>query len=82
MRKLLMMMALTAGMTAQANEMNDTTVISKAEKVTIMTSDTLQKIQVVGQDGNADYRYEKSVPLNAYKMKKLRKKKDEKETGA
>ena len=80
MRKLLMMMALMAGMTAQANEMNDTTVISKAEKVTIMTSDTIQKIQILGQDGNADYRYEKSVPLNAYKMKKLRKKKDEKET--
>ena len=75
-----MMMALAAGMTAHANETNDTTVISKAEKVTIMTSDTIQKIQILGQDGNADYRYEKSVPLNAYKMKKLRKKKDEKET--
>ncbi len=36
MRKLVMMMALMAGMTAQANEMNDTTVISKADKVTIM----------------------------------------------
>lgn len=73
MKKLLLMMALAAAMTVQANELNDTTVIRKADMVTITTSDTVQKIDVVGKEGDAGYRYEKKVPLNAYKMRRQRK---------
>ena len=68
-----MMMSLMVAVAAQAQEKNDTTIINKAEKVVIVTSDTLQTVQVEGQNGDADFRYEKNVPLNEYKMRKMRR---------
>ena len=58
---------------AQAQEKNDTTIINKAENVVNVTSDTLPSVQIEGQDGNADFRYEKNVPLDENKMRKMRR---------
>jgi len=76
MRKLLMMMALTAAVAVNAEEKVDTTVITNAQKVVIVTSDTAQTIQVVGGEGSEDYQQGKSVPLNEMKMRRLRKTKE------
>ena len=65
-------------MAVQAVEMTDTLVIKQADQVTIMTSDTLQRVEVIGKEGDKNYRYENAVPLNEYMMKK-RKKQQEKE---
>ena len=73
MKKLLMMMSMMVAVAAQAQEKNDTTIINKAGKVVIVTSDTLQSVQIEGQDGNADFRYEKNVPLDENKMRKMRR---------
>lgn len=72
MKKLLMMMALTAAVAAQASEKTDTVVVNEAKTVMIITNDTAQQVTIVGQDGNASY--DKTVPLNEYKMRKSRKK--------
>lgn len=61
MRYLLMVMALTAGLAVQAKEKSDTTVIENAKKVTIITSDSLQKVRVRGKEGNDTYFYENSI---------------------
>lgn len=75
MKKLFLMMMLATAVAAQGQVKNDTTIISNAEKVVIVTSDTLQTVAVVGKDGNADFRYEKNVPLDEYKMRKMRRSK-------
>lgn len=70
MKKLLMMSALAATMTAYAHEPADTTWIENAEKVVIVTSDTTQQIQIIGQKGDSNFRLEKKVPINTCKMHK------------
>ena len=68
MKKLLTMLVLIAAMTAQANEKIDTVVVSKANKVMIVTSDSTQQISIMGQEGDAGFRYDEKVPLNEQKM--------------
>lgn len=71
MKKLFVVTALAlAALAVQAAAVQDTVVITKADQVTIMTCDTTQTVQVLGKDGDKDYRYENSVPLNRWKMKK------------
>lgn len=62
-RKLFFMMALAVAMGAQGQVKNDTTIINNARKVTIVTNDSLQKIKVVGTEGNSAYRYENTIQL-------------------
>lgn len=76
MRKLLMMMALTVAISAKANEKIDTVVVNKVDKVTIVTSDSTQQISIMGQEGNADFRYDEKVPLNEHKMRQARRSKE------
>ena len=80
MKSLLTIMALTASMAAHATENNDTTVITNAKRVMIVTTDTAQTIQVTGGEGNADYSNGKTVPLNEYKMRRMRREKEKKES--
>ena len=77
MKKLLTMIALTATMATQASEKIDTVVVSKAEKVTIVTSDSIQRVSIMGQEGDANFRYDEKVPLNEQKMKQARRSKEE-----
>lgn len=74
MRHLLLLLMLSAGMTVQASEKNDTTVIENARKVTIISSDSLQKVSVRGKEGNDTYFYENSIK---YRDKDYNKKKYE-----
>ncbi len=67
-----MMMAFMAtGLVAYAGEKSDTTVIENAKKVTIISSDTEQRIKVRGKEGNSTYFYENSIVLkdSAYSKK-------------
>ncbi|MBR4389652.1 MAG: hypothetical protein IKT00_10795 [Prevotella sp.] len=64
MRKLIICMALGVSLAGHAVETdNDTVVINKPKSVTIITGDSIQKIEVVGREGNDDYRYENSIQL-------------------
>jgi hypothetical protein len=73
MKKLLTMLVLIAAMTAQANETIDTVVVSKANKVMIVTTDSSQQISIMGQEGDAGFRYDEKVPLNEQKMRQARR---------
>lgn len=66
-----MMLALTTAAAAQASEKIDTVEVKNAEKVVIVTSDTAQQVTIVGNGGLTAYN--EQVPLNEYKMRKLRK---------
>ena len=59
MRKMMMMALMVVGMTAFASEKNDTTIIENANKVMIITGDSVQIVKVDGKEGNRDYYYEK-----------------------
>lgn len=61
MRTMMMMVLLATGLVAYATEKNDTTIINDAQKVTIITSDSMQTIKVIGKEGNSDYYYENSI---------------------
>ena len=64
MKKLLLtLLVLTAGMAAQAQEKRDTTVIKNADKVTIVTGDSLQRIVVEGVKDNSAYYYQNTIEL-------------------
>ena len=67
----MLMAALLACVTARAGEKSDTTVIENAKKVTIITSDTEQRIKVRGKTGNSTYLYENTIELkdSAYSKK-------------
>lgn len=71
MKKMMLMAALLACVTARAGEKSDTTVIENAKKVTIISSDTEQRIKVRGKTGNSTYLYENSIVLkdSAYSKK-------------
>lgn len=66
-----MMLALTTAAAAQASEKIDTVEVKNAEKVVIVTSDTAQQVTIVGNGGVTAYN--EQVPLNEYKMRRLRK---------
>ena len=66
-----MMLALTTAAATQASEKIDTVEVKNAEKVVIVTSDTAQQVTIVGNGGLTAYN--EQVPLNEYKMRKLRK---------
>ena len=57
-------MALTATTAVQASEMNDSIVISNPEQVTVIRTDSLQKVAVVGKQGDSDFRYTSEVPID------------------
>lgn len=63
MRKVMMLLVATVCMAAQASEKNDTTVIENAKKVTVISNESMQKIKVVGKEGDSDYRYENVIQL-------------------
>ena len=63
MKKMMLMAAMVASITAYAGEKNDTTVIENAKKVTIISSDTEQRIKVRGKQGNSTYYYENSITM-------------------
>ena len=42
---------------------NDTTVINNAQKVVIITGDSLQKIKISGKEGNDNFTYENTIQL-------------------
>ena len=68
-----MMMAVAVSMAANATEQNDTIVVDKADKVVVATCDTAQQVSIIGKQGDENYVYNKSVPLDKYKMKKIKK---------
>lgn len=72
------MMALTAAAAVQASEMNDSIVVSNPDKVTIIRTDSLQKVDVVGQQGNSDFRYTSQVPIDRRAVKKHERDDEEK----
>lgn len=74
MKKMMLMAVLLACVTARAGEKSDTTVIENAKKVTIISSDTEQRIKVRGKTGNSTYLYENTIELkdSAY-TKKVKK---------
>ncbi len=68
---MMLMAALMACVAAHAGEKNDTTVIENAKKVTIIASETEQRVKVRGKEGNSTYYYENSIALkdSAYSKK-------------
>lgn len=48
-------------MPSLAEEISDTLIVKRPEKVTIITQDTLQRITVKGSKQNADYRYVQTI---------------------
>ena len=64
MRKLIICMALGVSLAVHAGESdNDTVVINKPKSVTVIAGDSIQKIEVIGREGNDNYRYENSIQL-------------------
>lgn len=66
----LMMMALIAATAVQAREMNDSIVISNPETVTVVRNDSLQRVAIVGKQGDDNFRYTSEVPIDKRKMAK------------
>ena len=71
------MLVLTTVVAAHANEKVDTVEVKNAQKIVIVTSDTVQQVTVVGEKGDTGVVYDKRVPLDKYKMRKLRKSEEE-----
>lgn len=65
MRTLTLLLAMFAGMKMMAaNDVNnDTVVVNNPQKVVVITSDSLQQIQIVGSDHDPNYRYENTIQL-------------------
>lgn len=65
MKRTIIMLALAASLSASATtEKNDTVVIKNAKQVTIISNDTLQKVEVKGVEGNDDYIYRNTIVLD------------------
>lgn len=62
-RQLFLMAVLAFATAAHANEDNDTTIIDNARRVMVITTDSLQKIKVIGKDKDDKYVYENSIQL-------------------
>lgn len=69
MKKIFMLLALAAGMTANATEMNDTVVFNNPSKVTVMTNDSVQKVKIIGKESD----YESTVSINKSATKMIKK---------
>jgi len=65
------MLALMTAVAVHASEQADTVEMKNLQKVVIVTSDTAQQVTVVENSGRTAY--DVQVPLNEYKMRKLRK---------
>ena len=64
MKKLMICMALGVSLASHAQVTgNDTVVINKPKSVTVITGDSIQKIEVIGCEGNDNYHYENSIQL-------------------
>ena len=62
MKRLMTIALLAVATTASAQE-NDTVVIHNPKKVTIVTSDSLQKILVTGKEGDDKFTYQNTIQL-------------------
>lgn len=65
MKKTLFILALLMPLLAQARtiQSQDTLVVNKPERVTVITGDSLQTIRIVGKEGNPNYVYSNSIQL-------------------
>ncbi|MBR1547513.1 MAG: hypothetical protein IJ637_02155 [Prevotella sp.] len=63
MRKTILCIALLAATAAQAMEDNDTTIITNAHKVMVVTGDSLQQIKVMGKEEDKAYVYENVIQI-------------------
>ncbi len=72
MRKMMMMALMAVGMTAFASETNDTTIIENANKLMIITGDSVQIVKVNGKEGSRDYYYENSIKITDPNVKKYK----------
>jgi hypothetical protein len=66
----LMMLALTATTAVRASEVNDSIVIDNPAQVTVVKTDSLQKVAIVGKQGDTNFRYSSEVPIDKRKMAK------------
>ena len=62
MKRILFLTLMAAATTAFAAE-NDTLVIEKPQRVTIITGDSLQSIRVKGKEGDNSFDYQNTIQL-------------------
>lgn len=63
MRKTMLCMALLLSAAAYASEENDTTIISNAHRVIVVTNDSLQLVKIQGKENDEGYVYENTIQL-------------------
>jgi hypothetical protein len=63
MKKLIFFVMLAAGMTVSAKNPNDTITVRKPKVVTIITGDSLQKIDIRGRESDSTYHYDNTIQL-------------------
>ena len=63
MRKTMLCMALLFAVAAHASEENDTTIISNARQVIVVTNDSLQQVKILGKENDERYVYENVIQL-------------------
>ena len=61
MKKLLLLAAMTVATIAQATEPGDTVTVNKAQRVTIVSNDSLLRVNVSGTEDCPDYHYETTL---------------------
>lgn len=57
MRTIITLLVLGFGMMASAENTNDTIIVEKPQKVRIITTDSLQSVEVIGSKQNSAYHY-------------------------
>ena len=63
MRTITLLLTLLAVTVAKANNDNDTVIVTNAKKVTIVTNDSLQKIEIHGKEGDDHFHYTNTLQL-------------------
>lgn len=63
MRTITLLFVLLAVTVARANNDNDTVIVKNAKKVTIVTNDSLQKIEIQGKEGDDNFHYTNTIQL-------------------
>jgi hypothetical protein len=63
MKKLIFFVMLAAGMTVSAKNPNDTITVRKPKVVTIITGDSLQKVDIRGRESDSTYHYDNTIQL-------------------
>ena len=63
MRKTMLCMALLTAAVAHATVDNDTTIISNARQVIVVTNDSLQQVKILGKGSDEHYVYENTIQL-------------------